>query len=631
MACYQDLKDYLQTEHIKLIDKAVTEHQNSDVEINGNTLIESLYCTDDERSNLKMELVVSADCNNTVSEKQYYNVTLFGSLDRKLQDIQVIDVKKCDKSDIRDDDLLNHFILPDVRTDDLERIGNELFSYYNIFADMKGYGLSLGKIISNMNAPIFFADLPDDCLGRINLVETDIKIYRWDIQKQSIQEVCGRAKPGVILLNKKKYYDGLDGELLVTVAHELIHWQLHQKFFKLLVVLGTDSDTMNCKEFPVVFSDSMTDIEKALCIAEAQASALAMRLAIPSCTVEAANKKIANELSTYNGNYGDMRQAFVKKFAEMYGVSLYVAKTRNRQLGYDGVDGTCLEYEENGKKVQPAPFGFQLGTLKENETFVIYRKNYEKLMREDKAFAELINSGRYVYLGYVVCLFDTKYIDIVCDSDCVDFVLSSYARQHADECCLKFCLHNNCTESRNALLYDHVFLYREPYSEESEYYFDKNDNNDNMRLSQLMLDKIQDEIDEKGQCERDDALIYEMKKEGVDTFSKALTYIMDKANNPRITKNHIAEVLGCSEKTVQNYRHRDVPDTVENVMLICLACKTGPKVSEFLINKAVGGIPDIGKKKTAYKFLLKYTGTSLDYWNMILAKFELPPIKRYDQ
>ena len=128
MARYQNLKDYLQNEHIKLIDKAVTEHQNSDVDINGNNLIESLYCTDDERSNLKMKLVVSADCNNTVSEKQYYNVTLFGSLDRKLQDIQVIDVKKCDKSDIRDDDLLNHFILPDVRTDDLERIGNELFS-----------------------------------------------------------------------------------------------------------------------------------------------------------------------------------------------------------------------------------------------------------------------------------------------------------------------------------------------------------------------------------------------------------------------------------------------------------------------------------------------------------------------
>ena len=193
MARYQNLKDYLQNEHIKLIDKAVTGYQNSDVDINGNTLIESLYCTDDECSNLKMELVVSADCNNTVSEKQYYNVTLFGSLDRKLQDIQVINVKKCDKSDIRDDDLLNHFILPDVRTDDLERIGNELFSYYNIFADMKGYGLSLGKIISNMKAPVFFADLPADCLGRINLVEADIKTYRYDIETQQLKEVSGHA------------------------------------------------------------------------------------------------------------------------------------------------------------------------------------------------------------------------------------------------------------------------------------------------------------------------------------------------------------------------------------------------------------------------------------------------------
>ena len=34
------------------------------------------------------------------------------------------------------------------------------------------------------------------------------------------------------------------------------------------------------------------------------------------------------------------------------------------------------EYEENGNKIQPAPFSFPPGTLKENETFVIYRDNY---------------------------------------------------------------------------------------------------------------------------------------------------------------------------------------------------------------------------------------------------------------
>ncbi len=328
MTRYQKLKDYLQNEQIKLIEEAVMKHQNDDVGKNRNAHIESLNCTDYERSDLKIELVVSADSNDTVSEKQYYKVILFCSLDQKLPDIQVIEVGKCDKSDIRDDDLLNYFILTDVRTDDLERIGNELFSYYNIFVDMMDYVLSLCKIISNMKAPIFFADPSADCLGRINLVEADIKTYQYDIETQQLKEVSGHAKPGIILLNKKKYYDEQDGELLITVAHELMHWQFHQKFFKLLVLLGTDSDEMNCKEEPKIFSDSMTDIDKAMCIAEWQANSLAMRLAILSCNVDDANKEIANAPSTFYENYGDRMQACVIKFAKIYGVSCFVVKAR---------------------------------------------------------------------------------------------------------------------------------------------------------------------------------------------------------------------------------------------------------------------------------------------------------------
>ena len=69
MTRYQKLKDYLQNEQIKLIEEAVMKHQNDDVGKNRNAHIESLNCTDYERSDLKIELVVSADSNDTVSEK----------------------------------------------------------------------------------------------------------------------------------------------------------------------------------------------------------------------------------------------------------------------------------------------------------------------------------------------------------------------------------------------------------------------------------------------------------------------------------------------------------------------------------------------------------------------------------
>lgn len=140
-----------------------------------------------------------------------------------------------------------------------------------------------------------------------------------------------------------------------------------------------------------------------------------------------------NDPSTYYENSGDRIQACVIKFAKKYGVSCYVAKERLHQLGYDFVDGTIIEFDGEQKK----PFYFTPGTLKENETFVIDHANYERLLRENKEFAELINSGRYVYLGYVVCLFDAKYIDIEKKKDRIKLVLCDYAREHADECLLK--------------------------------------------------------------------------------------------------------------------------------------------------------------------------------------------------
>ena len=88
----------------------------------------------------------------------------------------------------------------------------------------------------------------------------------------------------------------------------------------------------------------------------------------------------------------------------------------------------------------------------------------------------------------------------------------------------------------------------------------------------------------------------------------------------------VAERIGCDEKTIQNYRNSQTPDSIEKVLLCCLGCQTGPKVSRFFIEKSVGGIPDVGLKRTAYEFLLENTNATLAIWNAVLKEFHLPPI-----
>lgn len=88
---------------------------------------------------------------------------------------------------------------------------------------------------------------------------------------------------------------------------------------------------------------------------------------------------------------------------------------------------------------------------KENETFVIDRNNYEKLLIENEEFAELIDKKYFVYTGYVVCYNHPKYIKHRISHGIIEYVLSDYAREHADECCYRFKYtytsnHNSFTE-----------------------------------------------------------------------------------------------------------------------------------------------------------------------------------------
>ena len=122
---------------------------------------------------------------------------------------------------------------------------------------------------------------------------------------------------------------------------------------------------------------------------------------------------------------------------------------------------------------------------------------------------------------------------------------------------------------------------------------------------------------------RDHEMCDQMHKEGITTFSEALKYIM---STSCIKNNDLAEFIGCEDRTIQNYRNGSYPDTIEKVMLICLALETGPKVSKYLIEKSVGAIPDIGMKRTAYTFLLENTDSTIEEWNRYLDNFGMQPI-----
>ncbi len=611
MAQYGNLKDYFIGEHIELIKGAIIErleHElNNGFYIN-NPIVKSLVCTnDDAQFNVEYELGISTDITiDHITDSRSFILTLTGNLEKKLNDIKVIDVEDISENDFPSDNLLSQFILPNIPISEIERIGNEMFAKYKKSGMTDGCHLSVDRLIEQET--FFYSPLPDNCLGRIILTETDVEVFYRENDEQ-IKCKNHSAIPGTILLNKKKYFDAYDGSWMITIAHELVHSWFHTRFFKVLTLLDQTHVDLNSSADTVTFNDSMTDAKIALCIAEWQADALAMRLAIPQSTVDTMIERIANDPSTHYENLGDRMQVCVNKFAKLYNVSPYVVKERLRQLGYDFVDGTCIEVDGDMKK----PFYFKPYTLNDNETFVIYRTNYEKLLQEDKDFADLIESKTCVFTGYVVCINSPKYISYSIYNNEIRYDLSDYAREHADECCLKFTLLTSDEINEKVPLEVHAYLCSLKISKNKKQVYEQKKN---QGLAEIMDNKAE-------KRNRDHEMCDQMHKEGITTFSEALKYIM---STSCITNDDLAEFIGCDNRTIQYYRNGSYPDTIEKVMLICLALETGPKVSKYLIEKSVGDIPDIGKKRTAYTFLLENTDSTIEEWNRYLDNFDMQPI-----
>ena len=616
MAQYANLKDYFQNEHIKRIQEAISDYLKDDAQIT-EAVICSLVCTNDDADyNAEFDLGVSVK-NVGVTETADLNfiVTVRGNLEQRFRDIHVKDVRRVASDMFPEDDILNQFILPKIPEDKVEDIGNDLYGFCAYTGLFKYYKMYIEKLVSD--GLIYFAPLPNNCLGRVILSETDVEIIK-NVQTAyglKPKECYIRAAHGTILLSYNKYAKEMDGGLRVTVAHELVHTLFHDRFLKLLQLLGEEKVDLHSSTEPLALDENMTDIQKALCIAEWQADVLAMRLAIPECTVNDSLDKAVSIVKSREPevkNRADRLRKVLIELSRIYGVSCYVIKERMRQLGYDYVEGTFIMYD--GKEV--SPFTFSQDTLKDNETFIIERDDYEQLLRKNEEFAELINSGMYIYLGYVVCLFSARYVDFVSKNDIVEISLTEYAREHADECLIKF-------RYRSIASADYIYPYQvtlylnkvPDYNEVVVESFELCE--EDMGLSLKTIDLIKRYNDEcnalKGEQKSSlaNTIIYYMKKKTIDDN--------ELAKKTRLKPAAIRKILSGETKN---------PD-LRNVMAICIAFELSMTESYDMFMKLPikYNIMEDTLQNRAYRFIIENQYSDLDECNKILRCFnqdELP-------
>ncbi|HRR76608.1 MAG TPA: hypothetical protein P5191_07320 [Ruminococcus sp.] len=415
----------------------------------------------------------------------------------------------------------------------------------------------------------------------------------------------------------------MDGRLRVTVAHELVHTLFHDRFLKLLQLLGEEKVDLHSSTENLALDENMTDIQKALCIAEWQADVLAMRLTIPGCTIDdALNAAACYVKNNYKiANRGDRNQACVKVVSEIYGVSCYVAKERMRQLGFDFVDGTIIE--RDGKHMPP--FIFPQNTLKDDETFVIDSKNYERLLRENKDFAELLEKRYFVYTGYVVCYNHPKYIKHKISHGIIEYVLSDYAREHADECCYKF--KYTYTSNHNSFAEYTISQYLCKLDDLKLTITTDADDKDvslNAKQLKMILDKIKEDEEKANNTKA------RMHLAGVRTFSDAIKYHKKQIKGltyPKIEKRYgiPVDTLKAYAASENSTKHRN--PKLQNMMLLCHAFHLPHDTAIDFLKKAKTPLDKNNALHMLYDDLLRITDEPIDTWNKYLTENGREPLK----
>lgn len=456
MAKYSDLKSYLQANYIELFTGEIQKFVDGNYDGSGfhsinvlsllrhkieNVEVKALTCHDDIGPRVKMDVGLSADvvdmglgtkAYEADRKTRWFKVFIRGNLINGLRDVEVIDTKEYfgtfDK-----ENALDQFLVPYIYSAALEENADDFTEFYCCDAVYDGYKLPVAHILEAFEIKYYLADLPENCFGRMYFRRATATVYETLPYVGEVKKENATIEPGTMLISRDKYYLGSDGTQRLTIAHEIIHWYLHQKYFQLLALLDDQSDMMSCEVEPSRFEEGMTLAQKAHWYAEWQANALAIRIAMPLNLMREAFAEIS---ATEDKNQfpGDIVENALCKIAELFDVPKFAAKQRARQLGLEAADGAFVYVD--GKWYEP--FVFENGNLDAHQTYVIDRASYEKLYENNAEFAQLIDSGKYIYLGYVVCINDPKYIKVDFIGDRAELTLSDYAREFADECCLKF-------------------------------------------------------------------------------------------------------------------------------------------------------------------------------------------------
>lgn len=586
-----------------------------------NLNIKYMVCHDDIGPMITMDIHCEADLvtmslgiNKTVAARKTMWFTVYAQaiLANGLKDFAVINVDEYNPDTFEKPGALDEYLVPYIYSDQLEDEAEDFYNFYCAGAVFhEGWTLPVGQILGEMGIEYYEAPLPDGVFGRMYFNPSFEDVYEYD--SYMIQRLKGKKerrlvnkeiKAGTMLINEKSNFMGDVGSGLNTIAHEIIHWEKHQKFFEILSLLNDDETNLECAAEPEMSPEHLEGVQKAIWWAEWQANVLAPRILMPRTVFIELFKQIYIEQSEIPYfQSGDIMERTLDSLGMCFGVSKYAAKTRAIQLGIDTADGAFIFVD--GEYYYP--LNYPAGTLGKNQTFIIDRASANKLIADDDRIRELVEKGLIVYTGCVFCVNDEKYV-VESKDPRHDIELSQYALEHADECCLIFDrVYQRSEHSQEVALYSLFYLSKEVTASayvEAHY-------NPNFKNNQS-VEKIAEELAKiRKQWEKQACIEAEMP----DDFAGTLKYHMERKG---ISIYDLEDRTDLSHTIIKNYRSGSKEPSLESLMAIFVGLNLKEDYCDDMLDKLGRKLRNDDKGRIYRMLIHEHSDGDLEQWNRIL-------------
>ncbi|HGA2326792.1 TPA: XRE family transcriptional regulator [Streptococcus agalactiae] len=468
--------------------------------------------------------------------------------------------------------------VPYIRKKDFDAIAEKFLRKYYPQALTQPTPVPVETIVSEMGLSIHQEKLTIDnsVFGKMVFKDTDVEVI------EDEQLVSEHFNKGSILVDKDVVFKRNVGSYNNTVIHECVHWELHKVFHEVKMVLDKDhSQVSSWTEENLADSSMWTSLDWM----EWQANGIAPRILMPKVQTRIKIRELFQTLTLVNPDISrsELVQEVVDNLATFFEVSRQAAKIRMIDLGFKEANGVYNYLDDRYMH----NFAFELEAFDKGSSYTITSNDlcFEYCFNE--SFRQIIDRNKFIYVDNHLCLKDKKFIYMTKDGP----IMTDYAYEHMDECCLIFKVKSkNFTSISNETYYDYVL--DRGVTKESEIKADFVDILQNPSLMDQLPPLDMMKLGKK---------ISELLKELPFEFSGTLRSHRKRKN---CTQPFLAKLVGITERTLRDYETlEDNLPRLELTLSFCFALKLRPELSDDMIKKA-GHQLTISPPHQVYKMLL---------------------------